>query len=64
MPKCSHPIRSAPGPSTASLRRRRPQLRPWPELGPQARTRLAQQLARLLQRLHPSEEAGHADRAD
>jgi hypothetical protein len=64
MPKCSHPIRSALSPSTTGTRKRQPHPRPWPALPSQAQTQLAQQLARLVQRLHPFEEAGHADRAE
>ena len=40
---------------------RLPRPRLWPALAPQAQTRLAQQVAHLLRRVH--EEARHADRA-
>jgi hypothetical protein len=60
MPTCSHPARPPQRPPTTSRR-----LRPLPRavLPPSVRTQLAQQLARLLQRVRDG-EAGHADRTE
>ena len=64
MPNRPHPTRSHLNPSPVLHRPRRPRPRPWPALTLQARTQLAQQVARLIQRLRPAGEAPHADRAE
>ena len=38
--------------------------RPWPALTSEARTRLAQQVARLIPRLRPAQEAPRVERAE
>lgn len=38
--------------------------RPWPALTSEARTRLAQQVARLISRLRPVQEAPRVERAE
>ncbi len=63
MPTQPHPVRPSPNTSMLPLRARRPRPRPWPALAPQAQTQLAQQVARLVQRLRSPEETAHADKA-
>lgn len=63
MPTQPHPVRPSPNLSTLPLPVRRPRLRPWPALAPQAQTQMAQHVARLVRRLRSPEEAAHADKA-
>jgi hypothetical protein len=56
-----HPAR--PGLATSRiLPRAHP--RPWPSLTGEARTKLAQQVARLIPRLRPAQEAPRVERAE
>ena len=63
MPIRSHPVRPVLNAATLSPRMRPPPPRPWPALASPAQTRLAQHLARLVQRLRSAREAPHADTA-
>ena len=63
MPTRPHPVRPSSNAPTLPLQARRPRLRPWPALAPQAQAQLAQQVARLVRRLRSPKEAAHADNA-